>query len=120
MPHPLTSSSSSSAHSQSHDQEEVDSVSNYELDPIEYYDQLPPIPRASAEFKQTRGMFKFLGHFLSNFGKKKKNAYRSLLDKRTSTRGLLLCFGILCRIPKPFALKARTLCKRDLGLPEPQ
>ncbi|GJS88228.1 hypothetical protein Tco_0770864 [Tanacetum coccineum] len=47
-PHPQTSSSSSSSHSQSHDQEEeeVDPVSNYELDPIEYCDQLPPIPGA--------------------------------------------------------------------------
>ncbi|GJU17669.1 hypothetical protein Tco_1145635 [Tanacetum coccineum] len=71
-PHPPTSSSFSSSQSQSQNQEDNDPVNNFELEPIEYCNQLPPIPGASEEFKQTKGMFKCLGHFLSNFGKKKK------------------------------------------------
>ncbi|GJZ60889.1 hypothetical protein Tco_0617026 [Tanacetum coccineum] len=91
--HSQTSSSSSLTHSQSHDQE-VDPVDNYELDPIEYYDQLPPIHEASNEFKQTKGMFKCLGHFLSNLGKNKK------------------------KIPEPFTAKAETLwCANPPPLP---
>ncbi|GJX03149.1 hypothetical protein Tco_0189065 [Tanacetum coccineum] len=72
-PHPQTSSSSSSTQSQPQDQEQIDLVDNYTLDPIEYCDQLLPIPGgASEEFKQTKGMFKCFDHFLSNHGKKKK------------------------------------------------
>ncbi|GJW21546.1 hypothetical protein Tco_0032168 [Tanacetum coccineum] len=37
------------------DQEQIDPIDNYTLDPLEYYDQLPPIPRgALEEFKQTK------------------------------------------------------------------
>ncbi|GJR43848.1 hypothetical protein Tco_1311951 [Tanacetum coccineum] len=66
-PHPPTSFSSSS---QSHD--EIDPVDNYQLSPITYHNQLPPILGALEEFKQTKGMFKCIGHFLSNMGKKRK------------------------------------------------
>ncbi|GJS13400.1 hypothetical protein Tco_0407872 [Tanacetum coccineum] len=66
-PHPPTSSSSSS---QSHN--DIDSVDNFQLSPVSYHNQLPPIPRASKEFKQTKGMFKCLGRFFSNMTKKKK------------------------------------------------
>ncbi|GKC62827.1 hypothetical protein Tco_1095425, partial [Tanacetum coccineum] len=68
-PHPPTSSSSSS---QSQSQEENDPVDNYQLNPIEYHNQLPRIPEALEEFKQTKGMFNCHGHFLSNLGKKNK------------------------------------------------
>nr|GEX41703.1 hypothetical protein [Tanacetum cinerariifolium] len=71
-PHPLTSSSSLSPQSQTHDQEQVDSVENFELEPIRYCNKFSPLPGASEEFKQTKGMFKCLGYFLSNLGKKKK------------------------------------------------
>ncbi|GKA77316.1 hypothetical protein Tco_0783777 [Tanacetum coccineum] len=54
------------------EEEENDPVNNYTLDPIPYIDQLPPIEGGeSLEFKQTKGMFKCFGHFLSNLGKKK-------------------------------------------------
>ncbi|GKD18505.1 hypothetical protein Tco_1207663 [Tanacetum coccineum] len=66
-PHPPTDSSSSS---QSHD--DNDHIDNYHLSLVTYHNQLPPIPGASEEFKQTKGMFKWLGHFLSNMTKKKK------------------------------------------------
>ncbi|GJT74669.1 hypothetical protein Tco_1041394 [Tanacetum coccineum] len=68
MPHPSTSSSSAS---QSHD--DIDSVNNYQPSPIIYHNQLPPILEVSEGFKQTKRMFKCLGHFLPNIGKKKKN-----------------------------------------------
>ncbi|GKA39821.1 hypothetical protein Tco_0732414 [Tanacetum coccineum] len=55
IPHPQTSSSSSSTQSQPQDQEQINPVDNYTLDPVEYYDQLLPIPGgASEEFKQTK------------------------------------------------------------------
>ncbi|GJX86075.1 hypothetical protein Tco_0336849 [Tanacetum coccineum] len=42
-----------------------DLVGNYTLDPIEYLNQLPPIEGGeSPEFKQTKGMFRCLFHFL--------------------------------------------------------
>ncbi|GJZ92503.1 hypothetical protein Tco_0664568 [Tanacetum coccineum] len=45
---------------------ENDPVNNYTLDPIPYMNQLPPIEGGdSSEFKQTKGMFKCLFHFLS-------------------------------------------------------
>ncbi|GJW66338.1 hypothetical protein Tco_0120762 [Tanacetum coccineum] len=54
------------------EEEENDMVDNYTLDPLTYIDQLPPIKGGeSSEFKQTKGMFKCFGHFLSNIGKKK-------------------------------------------------
>ncbi|GKB97844.1 hypothetical protein Tco_0983981 [Tanacetum coccineum] len=72
-PHPQTSSSSSSSQSQSQEQEQINLIDNYTLNPIEYCNQLPPIPGgASKEFKQTKGMFKCFGHFLSNLEMKKK------------------------------------------------
>nr|GEW07088.1 hypothetical protein [Tanacetum cinerariifolium] len=73
-PHPQTSSESSSSSSPSPtpNQEEINPVNNFTLDPIAYIEQLPPILRREApEFKQTKGMFKLFGHFLSNLGKKK-------------------------------------------------
>ncbi|GJS91663.1 hypothetical protein Tco_0774299 [Tanacetum coccineum] len=71
-PYPQTSFRSSSSPSPTPNQEQIDLVDNYTLDPVVYYDQLPPIPGgASEEFKQTKGVFKFFGHFLSNLGKKK-------------------------------------------------
>ncbi|GJV69279.1 hypothetical protein Tco_1484788 [Tanacetum coccineum] len=53
-PHPQTSSSSFSTQSQPQDQEQIDPVDNFILNLVEYYDQLPPIPGASKEYKQTR------------------------------------------------------------------
>ncbi|GKG36393.1 hypothetical protein Tco_0444071, partial [Tanacetum coccineum] len=45
---------------------ENDPVDNYTLDLIPYMNQLPPIKGGdSLEFKQTKGMFKCLFHFLS-------------------------------------------------------
>ncbi|GJR12840.1 hypothetical protein Tco_0795492 [Tanacetum coccineum] len=72
-PHPQTSfGSSSSSPSPTPNQEENDTVDNYTLDPVEYINQLPPIEGGeSPEFKQTKGMFKCFGHFLSNLEKKK-------------------------------------------------
>ncbi|GJX33321.1 hypothetical protein Tco_0243176 [Tanacetum coccineum] len=68
-----TQTPSESFGSPSHAQnQENDLVNNYTLDPIVYIDQLPPIEGGeSPEFKQTKGMFKCFGHFLSNLGKKK-------------------------------------------------
>nr|GEW99103.1 hypothetical protein [Tanacetum cinerariifolium] len=71
-PHPQTSSGSSSSPSPTPSQGKVDLVENFTLDPVVYCDQLLPIVGgASKEFKQTKGMFKCFGHFLSNLGKKK-------------------------------------------------
>ncbi|GJZ83270.1 hypothetical protein Tco_0648443 [Tanacetum coccineum] len=71
-PHPQTSSGSSSSPSPTPNQEENDPLDNYTLDPVVYMNLLPPIPGGeSPEFKQTKVMFKFVGHFLSNLGKKK-------------------------------------------------
>ncbi|GKD44974.1 hypothetical protein Tco_1269619 [Tanacetum coccineum] len=70
-PHPQTPSESSSSPSPTKNQEENDPVNNYTLDPIIYMNQLPPIPGGeSPKLKQTKGMFKCFGHFLSNLGKK--------------------------------------------------
>ncbi|GJU80051.1 hypothetical protein Tco_1282416 [Tanacetum coccineum] len=42
-----------------------DPIDNYTLDPIDYMNQLPPIEGGeSLEFKQTKGLFKCLFHFL--------------------------------------------------------
>ncbi|GJT58810.1 hypothetical protein Tco_1002343 [Tanacetum coccineum] len=69
---PTPSESSESPSSSSHQEEESDLVNNYTLDPTSYIDQLPPIEGGeSLKFKQTKGMFKCLGHFLSNLGKNK-------------------------------------------------
>ncbi|GKC03785.1 hypothetical protein Tco_0995395 [Tanacetum coccineum] len=71
-PHPHTPSESSGLPSPAQNQEEINPVDNYTLDPVVYIDQLPPIEGGeSPEFKQTKGMFKCLGHFLSNLEKKK-------------------------------------------------
>ncbi|GJT39938.1 hypothetical protein Tco_0939803 [Tanacetum coccineum] len=71
-PHPQTPSESSSSPPPTQNQEEIDLVDNYTLDPIVYINQLPPIEGGeSLEFKKTKGMFKCFGHFLSNLRKKK-------------------------------------------------
>ncbi|GJR58525.1 hypothetical protein Tco_1500687 [Tanacetum coccineum] len=74
-PHPQTPTPTESSESPSpapRQEEENDPVNNYMLDPIPYIDQLPPIEGGeSSEFKQTKGMFKCFGHFLSNLGKRK-------------------------------------------------
>ncbi|GJX58152.1 hypothetical protein Tco_0289542 [Tanacetum coccineum] len=42
-----------------------DPIDNYTLDPVVYLNQLPPIEGGeSPEFKQTKGLFKYLFHFL--------------------------------------------------------
>ncbi|GKE29549.1 hypothetical protein Tco_1444933 [Tanacetum coccineum] len=72
-PQSQTSSGSSSSPSPTPTQGEVDLVGNFTLDPVVYCDQLPPILGGpSEEFKQTKGMFKCFGNFLSNLGKKKR------------------------------------------------
>ncbi|GKA72467.1 hypothetical protein Tco_0778683 [Tanacetum coccineum] len=77
-----TSSESSETTSSSRQEEENDPVNNFTLDPIPYINQLQPIKGGeSPEFKQTKGIFKCLGHFLSNLGKKKKTNV-SPLDPR--------------------------------------
>ncbi|GJZ55256.1 hypothetical protein Tco_0610449 [Tanacetum coccineum] len=71
-PHPQTSLGSLSSQSPTLTQREVDPMDNYTLDLVVYCDQLLPIlGEGSPEFKQTKGMFKCLGHFLSNLRKKK-------------------------------------------------
>nr|GEY45688.1 hypothetical protein [Tanacetum cinerariifolium] len=72
-PHPQTPSESSSEPSPTPHQElDIDLVDNYTLDPIVYMNQLLLIEGGeSPEFRQTKGMFKCLSHFLSNLGKKK-------------------------------------------------
>ncbi|GJU81305.1 hypothetical protein Tco_1283670 [Tanacetum coccineum] len=72
-PHPQTPTESSDSQSPTpHQNEEIDPVDNYTLDPIVYIDQLPPIQGGeSMEFKQTKGLLKCFAHFLSNLGKKK-------------------------------------------------
>ena len=62
-PHPPTSSSSSSM-------SEDENLPNSRLPPLEYIFQLPEIPNESAEFKQTKGMFKNMGRFLRKLKKK--------------------------------------------------
>ncbi|GJW44715.1 hypothetical protein Tco_0073514 [Tanacetum coccineum] len=72
-PTPTPSGSSESTSSSSYQEEEFDPVNNFTLDPIPYINQLPLIEGGeSPEFKITKGIFKCLGHFLSNLGKKKK------------------------------------------------
>ncbi|GJS91533.1 hypothetical protein Tco_0774169 [Tanacetum coccineum] len=82
-PHPPTPTPSASSLSQSpsQSQEQINPVDNYTLGPVEYCNQLSPISKASKEYKQTKGMFKCLGHFLSNFGKKKKQDPGTLCSK---------------------------------------
>ncbi|GJX03502.1 hypothetical protein Tco_0189418 [Tanacetum coccineum] len=63
---PPDTESSDSPYPTPHQGEENDLVDNYTLDPIPYTNQLPPIEGGnSPEFKQTKGMFKCLFHFLS-------------------------------------------------------
>nr|GEU34473.1 hypothetical protein [Tanacetum cinerariifolium] len=67
------SGSSESTSSSSRQEEENDPVNNFTLDLIPYINQLLAIKGGeSPEFKQTKGMLKCVGHFLSNLGKKKK------------------------------------------------
>jgi hypothetical protein len=49
---------------------EDDSLPNSRLPPLEYLSQLPDISNESAEFKQTKGMFKNLGRFLGKLKNK--------------------------------------------------
>ncbi|GJX51912.1 hypothetical protein Tco_0280281 [Tanacetum coccineum] len=72
-PHPQIPSESSGQPSPTpHQEQENDLVDNYTLDPTVYMKKLPPLPRGeSPQFKQTKGMFKCFGHFLSSLGKKK-------------------------------------------------
>ncbi|GJX05724.1 reverse transcriptase domain-containing protein [Tanacetum coccineum] len=72
-PHPQTPLKSSSEPSPTpHQEQEIDPVDNYTLDPIICINQLPPIKEGeSLEFRQTKWMFKCFNHFLSNLGKKK-------------------------------------------------
>ncbi|GKF21272.1 hypothetical protein Tco_0069910 [Tanacetum coccineum] len=73
LPTPTPFESSESNSSSSRQTEEIDPVNNFTLDPIPYINQPPPIEGGeSPEFKQTNRMFKCVGHFLSNLGKKKK------------------------------------------------
>nr|GEX23570.1 hypothetical protein [Tanacetum cinerariifolium] len=72
-PSPTPSGSSESNSSSSLQEEESNPANNFTLDPIPYNVQLLPIKGGeSPKLKQTKGMFKYLGHFLSNLGKKKK------------------------------------------------
>nr|GEX04883.1 hypothetical protein [Tanacetum cinerariifolium] len=75
-PHPQTSTPTEFSESPSptphQEEEENDLVNNYTLDHSPYIDQLLPIEGGeSLKFKQTWGMFKCFGYFLSNLGKKK-------------------------------------------------
>ncbi|GJR71078.1 hypothetical protein Tco_0083443 [Tanacetum coccineum] len=63
---PSNSDSSDSPSPTSHQGVKNDPVNNYTLDPIPNMKQLPPIEGGeSPEFKQTKGLFKCLFHFLS-------------------------------------------------------
>ncbi|GJW37481.1 hypothetical protein Tco_0060401 [Tanacetum coccineum] len=66
IPRPLTDSSDKV------EADEDNPISNYQLNHVAYMEQLPKIPKETEEFKQTKGMFKCLAHFLTNMGKKKK------------------------------------------------
>ncbi|GJS69305.1 hypothetical protein Tco_0702146 [Tanacetum coccineum] len=67
LPTPTPSTSSSSDSPPPNQGMENDSVSNYTLNPIDYMNQLPPIEGGeSPEFKQTKGLFKCLFHYLCN------------------------------------------------------
>ena len=49
---------------------EDENLPNSRLPPLEYISQLSEIPNESAEFKQTKGMFKNMGRFLGKLKKK--------------------------------------------------
>jgi hypothetical protein len=61
-PHPSTSSSSSNSSD--------DGLPNSKLPPLDYLRQLPEIDKPSEEFKQTKGMFKCFGRFITKINKK--------------------------------------------------
>ncbi|GJT71614.1 hypothetical protein Tco_1030900 [Tanacetum coccineum] len=64
-PTPPDSDSSDSPSPTPHQNVENDPVDNYTLDPIPYMNQLSPIEGGeSPEFKQTKGMFKCIFHYL--------------------------------------------------------
>ncbi|GJW79048.1 hypothetical protein Tco_0140730 [Tanacetum coccineum] len=64
-PTPLDTESSDSPSPTPHQNVENDLVDNYTLEPIPYMNQLPHIKgEESLEFKQTKGMFKCLFHYL--------------------------------------------------------
>ncbi|GJY92506.1 hypothetical protein Tco_0508288 [Tanacetum coccineum] len=94
-PHPQTPTPTESSESPSptpyQEKEENDPVDNYTLDPIPYIDQLPPIKGGeSLKFKQTKGMFKCFGHFLSNLGKKNQTIPTQGIDvSLLAPRGLV-------------------------------
>ena len=56
--------------SSSSDMSEDDSLPNSKLEPLEYIKQLPTIPNASEEFKQTKGMMKCVARYLGKLKKK--------------------------------------------------
>ncbi|GJV68161.1 hypothetical protein Tco_1483670 [Tanacetum coccineum] len=65
IPTPPNTESSDSPSSTPLQEVENDPVNNFTLDPIPYMNQFPPIEGGySPEFKQTKGMFKCLFHFL--------------------------------------------------------
>ncbi|GJW43370.1 hypothetical protein Tco_0072169 [Tanacetum coccineum] len=67
LPTPTPSTSSSSDSPPPNQGMENDPMGNYTLNPIDYMNQLPPIEGGeSPEFKQTKGLFKFLFHYLCN------------------------------------------------------
>ncbi|GJZ80284.1 hypothetical protein Tco_0645278 [Tanacetum coccineum] len=67
LPTPTPSTSSSSDSPPPNQGMENDPVGNYTLNPIDYMNQLPPIEGGeSPEFKQTKGLFKCLFHYLCN------------------------------------------------------
>ncbi|GJV92938.1 hypothetical protein Tco_1540751 [Tanacetum coccineum] len=64
-PTPPDTESSDSPSPTPHQNMENDPVEKYTLDPIPYMNQLPPIEGGeSPKFKQTKGMFKCLFHYL--------------------------------------------------------
>lgn len=61
-PHPPTSSSLSASSD--------DGLPDSRLPPLQYFKKLPELEQESEEFKQTKGMFKCLGRFLTKKNKK--------------------------------------------------
>ncbi|WP_254485984.1 hypothetical protein, partial [Salmonella enterica] len=50
------SDSSDGEEEEDEEEEDTDPLANIELEPFDYYQQLPTIPNETAEFKQLRGM----------------------------------------------------------------
>ncbi|GJR07833.1 carbohydrate-binding, CenC-like protein [Tanacetum coccineum] len=91
-PTPLDTESSDSPSPTPHQNVENDLVDNYTLEPIPYMNQLPHIKgEESLEFKQTKGMFKCLFHYLC----KKKYDFRTKAGAA----------GFICSKPVPLEPK---------------